>query len=398
MRVVQINTGKHGSTGIIMLKIAEMARKSGIDALTFSSARTNTDYVENHFHIGTKTDSIMHRNLAYVTGFSEFFSYFATKKLVKQLADLKPDVIHLHNLHGWYLNLPLLFGFIKENKIPVIWTLHDCWSFTGCCAHFDFIGCEKWKTQCHKCPQHNEYPRTLIDSSRFMYKMKKEWFTGVENLTIVTPSFWLANLVKQSFLKEYPVKVINNGIDLNIFAPCESNFREQYGLDNKFVILGVASVWRDKKGLDVFIELAKLLDDNFRIVMVGTDENVDKQLPDNIISIHRTYNQQELAKIYTAADLFLNPTREEVFGLVNIEALACGTPVVTFNSGGSPECIDETCGKVIENNDIDTLYNEIIICSQQNNFSSTDCIKRSKLFNNDEKFNDYIQLYKNYGK
>ena len=213
-------------------------------------------------------------------------------------------------------------------------------------------------------------------------------------MTIVTPSEWLASLVKESYLKDYPVKVINNGIDLNIFKPTESDFIKKYALENKYIVLGVAFGWGRRKGLDVFIELAKRLDEEkYKIVLAGTDDNVDKLLPDNIISIHRTQNQTELAEIYTAADVFANPTREENYPTVNMEALACGTPVVTFNTGGSPEMLDETCGAAVAKDDNDAMYNEIIRICEKKPYSMEACIKKAKGFDKNEKFGEYIRLY-----
>jgi glycosyltransferase involved in cell wall biosynthesis len=227
-----------------------------------------------------------------------------------------------------------------------------------------------------------------------MWKLKKKWFTGVKDMTIVTPSQWLADLVKESYLKEYPVKVINNGIDLSVFKPTQSDFKKKYNCEEKFVILGVANVWDYKKGLDVFIELANRLDEHkYQIVLVGTDDNVDKQLPEKIISIHRTNNQAELAEIYSAADLLLNPTREDTFPTVNIESLACGTPVFTFKTGGSPEIIDETCGRIFNVDDVDSLENEIYHIASNNILDSDSCVVKAGNYNCHERFCDYVNLY-----
>jgi glycosyltransferase involved in cell wall biosynthesis len=226
-----------------------------------------------------------------------------------------------------------------------------------------------------------------------MYRKKQEWFTGVQDLTIVTPSHWLAGLVGESFLKDYPVKVIHNGIDLPVFKPTESDFRKKHHCEDKFILLGVAFGWGARKGLDVFIDLASRLDDRFQIVLVGTDDNVDKNLPPNIISIHRTQNQTELAEIYTAADLFVNPTREEALGLVNIESLACGTPVVTFQTGGSPECVDPTCGSVVPCDDANALEQEILRIAETKPYSPDACLNKAKEFDMNERFEEYVRLY-----
>lgn len=227
-----------------------------------------------------------------------------------------------------------------------------------------------------------------------MYDKKKSWFTGVSNMILVANSYWTAEQAKQSFLNEYNVDVIYNGIDLNIFKPTESDFRQKYRCENKYIVLGVAFGWGERKGLDVLIELAKRLDgEKYQIVLVGTNDETDRRLPENIISIHRTQNQTELAKIYTVANVFVNPTREEAFGLVNIEALACGTPGVTFKTGGSPECFDKTCGSVVDKDDIGALKSEIIRICETKPYSKADCIYRASHFNKKEKFKEYIRLY-----
>jgi len=223
--------------------------------------------------------------------------------------------------------------------------------------------------------------------------MKKKWFTGVEKMTLVTPSKWLEGLVKQSFLKEYPIRVINNGIDLNVFHPVQSNFREKYQLQDKHVLLGVAFDWGTRKGLDVFVRLARELGDEYRIVLVGTNETIDQQLPENIISIHRTADQHELAEIYSAADLFVNPTREEVLGLVNVEALACGTPVLTFRTGGSPEVLDENSGAVVDCDDLEGLKSEIYRICREKPFGAKECVARAESFDMRIKFKEYVELY-----
>ncbi len=226
-----------------------------------------------------------------------------------------------------------------------------------------------------------------------MWKLKRKWFTGVQNMTIITPSEWLANLVRQSYLKEYPIKVINNGIDLNVFKPTKSDFRQKHHLENKYILLGVAFGWGKRKGLDVFIDLAKRLDDRFQIVLVGTNDDVDKLLPANIISVHKTNNQQELAEIYTAADLFVNPTREENYPTVNMESISCGTPVLTFKTGGSPEIPNVKTGYVVDVDDIDEMERQIIKICTERVFSKEDCLKRATAFNADKKYMEYIELY-----
>lgn len=398
MKVVEINTVDYGSTGKIMLQIAEHSRAMGASATTFSRAWIWQKGTPNgHIYFGSFWENCVHHVLSAFTGYDSCFTVFGTNLLLKELERIEPDIIQLHNLHGWYINLPLLFGFIKRHRIPAVWTLHDCWAFTGHCPHFTMANCNKWINGCQKCPQYKKYPGSFVDNSKLMYKLKKRWFSGVENMTIVTPSKWLEGLVKQSFLKDYPIRVINNGIDLEVFKPTESNFRQKYGISSdKFVLLGVAFGWGRRKGLDVFIELSRRLDlKQYQIVLVGTDDNVDKQLPKGIISIQRTQNQMELAQIYTAADLFINPTREEVLGMVNIESLACGTPVVTFKTGGSPETISKNCGSVVDCDDVNALENEIRRICTEKPYSQEACVERAKAFSKSKKYKEYIELYEN---
>lgn len=398
MKIVEINMVHFGSTGKIMLQIAEVARRYGHEVLTFSpmiysNGSITFPEIPGHIYYGTQFENRVHGAVAYYLGGNGCASAFATIRLLRTIKRFEPDIVHLHNLHSGCINLPLLFRYIKRRNIRTVWTLHDCWSFTGHCPHFEKISCAKWKTGCFQCPQYKNYPGSKVDNSKWMYALKKKWFTGVKDMTLVTPSKWLAGLAGQSYMKEYPVRVIHNGINLQIFQPVSSDFRQRYHCEGKFLLLGVAFSWGDRKGLDVFIELARRLNDHFQIILVGTNDQVDRLLPENIISIHCAEDQKELAKIYTAADLFVNPTREETLGLVNIEALACGTPVVTFNAGGSPECIDSTCGAVVAMNDIDGLEQIILSTCEKRPYMETACMKRAKSFDKENKFEEYIKLY-----
>ena len=407
MNIVCINTVHNGSTGTIMRQVADCARQQGHSVTTFSTygfsfslkpPRVSKPEIlpelPGHRYYGSYLSKAFHTFAGIFTGGNGCFSGFATAKLLREIDRLQPDLIHLHNLHGFCINLPMLFGYIKKKKIKVIWTLHDCWSFTGHCPHFQGIGCEKWKTHCHHCPLYRGYPVSYTDNSRWMFDKKRKWFTGVEDLTLVTPSQWLADIVKQSFLKEYPVQVIHNGIDLSVFRPTPSDFRKNYACQNKFLLLSVAAGWDERKGLDVLIELSQRLDPEiFQIILVGTDDLVDQQLPSQIISIHRTENPRQLAEIYTAADLFVNPTREDNFPSTNVEALACGTPVITYRTGGSPEAVTPSCGQVIEKGDLEQLEFSIREIQKNRPFSTQACVSRGKQFDKYEKFGEYVSLY-----
>ena len=400
MKVLFINSFNCGSTGNIVDDLAKhLTGKGDVPIVCFPSSRTNKNrFYEGQIFIGNRISRNIHIRMGQLIGVNGIFSFFSTLNFVKRIKKIKPEIIHLHNLHNSYVNLPILFNFIKKQGIPVVWTLHDCWAFTAYCPHFTIAKCYKWQTGCYSCNQYRKVfsESPYIDRSSTMWALKEKWFTSIKSGIIVTPSNWLASLVKLSFLKEYPIEVIHNGIDLSAFKPTKSNFREKYNISaKKKILLGVAFCWDERKGLDVFIELANRLDEErYQIVLVGTDDDVDKQLPGNIISIHRTQNQKELAEIYTVADVFVNPTREEVLGLVNIEALACGTPVITFESGGSPEVIDENCGIVVKNEDISLLVEHIQFICENRPFPKEMCIERAALFSSLNMCENYYEIYR----
>ncbi len=398
MNVVSLNLGNYGSTGGIAIGIGEAVTEIlGWQAFyAFPDSDRCKQNNEKSILLASKLGWRIEKKIAYYTKCNGMVNYFATRHFLKKLKKIMPAVLHFHNLHNSYIHLPLLFRFVKKHNISVIWTLHDCWSFTGHCPHFTLAKCDKWIMGCHNCPSYREYPESLFDDSKRMYRLKKKWFTGVKDMTLVTPSQWLADLVNQSFLKDYPVQVIHNGIDLKIFKPTPGNFRQKHNIsDDTRIVLGVAFGWGRRKGLDVFIELAERLDSRkYQIVLVGTNDLVDAQLPENIISIHRTHNQRELAEIYTEADIFVNPTREDNFPTVNMEALACGTPVLTFATGGSPESIDESCGAVVPCDDVEALRKEIVRICEQKPYSRDACIMRAKLFDMNERFREYVEIYK----
>lgn len=392
MRVVQINlTARQGGTGRVCHGISNSLNESNIESYTlFSSTQSQSSFeIKYASDFRRKINALISK----VIGNYGFNSHLMTRRLISYLKKLKPDIIHLHNLHGHNVNLKMLFKYFKKNpKIKLFWTFHDLWSFTGYCPYAELANCEKWKSGCNRCPQKKQFS-WFFDRSKKLYERKKELFTGL-NLTIVAPSSYIANMAKQSFFKDYEIKVINNGIDLNIFKPTESDFREKYNLENKYIALGVAEAWDERKGLDTFIELSKRLPDKYQIVLVGTDDKIDKLLPKNIISIHRTQNVSKLTEIYTASDVFVNPTLDEAFGMVNIEALACGTPVVTYKSGGSPECIDDSCGIAIPKNDIEAIQKEIIRICEDKPYLSDACRKRAMdNFDKNTSFQKYVEMY-----
>ncbi len=390
MKVVQINATCSGSTGKIAIDMSKLLNSKNIENYIFYP-QGKSNY-ENAIKYMSYFEVKVNAFISKITGMYGFCSGFATRRLIKKLKKIKPDVVQLHNLHSHNVNLKLLFKYLKESKAKIIWTFHDCWAFTGYCAYFDTQGCDKWKTGCKKCPQ-RKCASWFFDRSKKLYSLKKSILDGIDDLTIVTPSAWLAELSKQSIFKNFPVKVINNGIDLSIFKPSPSDFKKKYNIDDKYMLLGVASPWSRRKGLSVFIELSKMLDERFKIVLVGLSKSQIDALPENILGLPKTQNQQELSEIYSVADCFVNPTYEDNFPTVNLEALACGTPVITFNTGGSPECIDNLTGTVISKDDVASLY-EAINNLFFTNIKTEDCIKRAiSNFDAKERYNDYFNLY-----
>ena len=267
----------------------------------------------------------------------------ATKRFLAWADTYNPDLVWLHNLHGYYIHVGLLFDWIKSRpQMEVRWTLHDCWAFTGHCPHFSYVRCDQWKSQCFRCPEKKNYPKSFfLDNCKENYRRKKEAFCGVANMRIIVPSHWLAGLVKKSYLRGYPIEVVHNTIDKTVFKPTPSNFRERYGLENKKIVLGVATAWSQRKGLNDFVLLSEALGDEYRVVLVGVTEKQRKTLPGRILAMGCTNSAQELAAIYTAADVFVNLTYEDTYPTVNLEAQACGIPCITYRTGGSPESVSQ---------------------------------------------------------
>lgn len=342
MKILMINSVCGiGSTGRICTDLADALSKNGHEVkIAYGRGNAPDKYATYAVRIGNELNVRMHALVSRVFDNTGYCSKKATERFIEWVKDYNPDVIHLHNIHGYYINIEVLFNYLSKANKRVIWTLHDCWPFTGHCVYFSAIKCEKWKNGCDNCPQKKEYPSSLLlDRSAINWKRKKELFTSIKDMTLITPSEWLAGLVRTSFLGKYPVMVINNGIDTDVFMPTPSDFRQKHGLQKKKILLGVSNQWTERKGFNDFIKLASMIDDDYRIVLVGLSQKQIKNLPGNIIGISRTKSTTELAEIYTAADVFLNPTYEDNYPTVNLEAQACGTPVITYFTGGSPESV-----------------------------------------------------------
>lgn len=397
MKVLQINSVCGlGSTGRIATDINNILITQGHEGY-IAYGRDMRKNCDNAIKIGTKIDNYTHAVKTRLFDRHGFGSIKATKEFINKVINIDPDLIHLHNIHGYYINIEILFSYLKEANKPVVWTLHDCWSFTGHCAYFDHASCDKWKTGCYSCPEKKRYPSSIVfDNSKSNYISKKNTFGGVKNLVLVTPSQWLANLLKESFLNEYSAKVINNGIDLNVFKPTKSSFREKYNLRDNYIILGVASTWDRRKGMKKFVEMSEVLGKDERIVLVGLSDKQLKEIPKNIIGISKTNNVEELVEIYSSADVFVNPTLEDNFPTTNLEALACGTPVITFDTGGSPESINSKTGIIVDEKSSKILYENISkIKVKGKNRYQTECVNRAqKLYDKFERYTDYVDLYK----
>lgn len=344
------------STGRICTDLAQELEIQGHEVkIAYGREDVPAEFQKYAVRIGNDSDVKIHGLMARLFDASGFGSKAATEKFISWVKELDPDIIHLHNIHGYYINIEVLFKYLKICGKKIIWTLHDCWSFTGHSAFCDAVHCERWKNGCYDCPQIKEYPKAYCDGSKRNWKRKKACFTGVPNLTIVTPSYWLAGLVEKSFLKEYPVKVIHNGIDTSKFYPMPNNFRQIYGLEDKIVLLGVASSWNDLKGYSDFIRLSYMLSDEYCIVLVGLNQKQVRELPENIVGIQKTNSINELVYIYSSADMFVNLTYCDNYPTVNLEARACGLPVLTYNTGGSPESAGDKQALIIEQGNIREL-------------------------------------------
>lgn len=396
MRVLQINLAyAKGSTGKIVKSIAEKLVSDGHEAYAvYSYGKEKDEFLYPMKNIYTLYMGVIRDRLF---GRSGFYDKRVTKKLIKWIDKVHPDIVHLHNIHGFYLNIEILFRYLRDNNIPIIWTLHDCWSITGHCAYFDCVNCEKWKTGCFSCEQLKYYPIAYVDRTKKNYQEKKRIFTSIseKNLTLVVPSDWLKSIIKESYLKKYAVKRIYNGIDLDIFTSRESNFKEKHNILKRKMILAVCFGYNERKGILDLNILAEKLDDTYQLVLVGVSEKYRKHFDERIMLIPKTDSQEELADIYSAADVFINLTYEDVLGLVNLEALACGTPVITYRSGGCPECIDDTTGIVIDKGNIEALSTAIKnIVKKDKNLYYHHCVNRAAAyFDQRDMVSEYIQLY-----
>lgn len=399
MKVLQINQNHNiGSTGRIMKEINDMAISKGYASYMLCAYSTQADHNE-HLYVTEQLPQVLaiRKNILKhrLTGLTGYSSILSTKKALRWIERVNPDIIHIHNVHGNWINLRMLFSFLKQKKIPIVWTLHDCWSFTGRCSHFESSNCFQWRNGCKKCPVLNVYPVSyFFDFSSRMWRDKRAWLSGFQSMNIVTPSRWLADYVKQSFLASYNISVINNGIDIGQFC-IQKNKSKYINGETRKIILGVASTWTRWKGIDDFIQLFSLLDSTkYVIVLVGLNSRQLSSLPKGILGINRTQNVTELAELYSQADVFVNPTYQDNYPTVNLEALACGTPVITYQTGGSVESVSPDVGLVVEKGDVIGLADAIKMVANSGVYSPQNCRHYAEMhFDKNQKYLDYIQLY-----
>ena len=404
MKLLQIDVCKNsGSTGKISEDIGRVAKGHNWESWkAYSRMHRDTQSSQSILiEVGTTIGfyiSVVETRIFdnHCLGLSNIFS---TKKLIKIIEEIKPDIIHLHDIKGYFLNIRTLFNYLSTIDIPVVWTMHSCWQITGHCGHFDHIKCERWKNGCYECPIKYGYPQSwLFDRSKRNWREKRDLFLSVKNMTMVPVSNWLAGFLDESILKGLPRLVIHNGIDTKEFTIQEdlSDIKSKYGLTEKFTILGVASPWTRLKGLDDFYKLRCLLSDElYQIILVGLSKKQIENLPEGIIGIQRTDSRSELASLYSFSDLFFNPTYEDNFPTVNIEALACGTPVATYRTGGSVEAVDQQTGFIIEQGDYAKMVDIISVVKQNGKkYYQQLCRDRAtQLYDKDKCFLKYIELY-----
>ena len=398
MKVLEVNTVyPNGSTGRITAQIAEYtAAQPGSQVyVVFGIGEPVHRETLTAVRIGASWERKLHGAIRKLFDAEGYGSYFATGRLIKLCKENPVDVVHLHNLHGCYIHMKRWFKYLKTAGIPVLWTLHDCWPLTGHCAHFSYCGCEKWKTQCERCPQKRQYPVCIgIGGSRRNYKLKKRLFSDIPSLTLVTPCRWLQALLPESYMRHVPSRVIYNGVDTRVFRPIASDLRSQYGLQDKRLLMSAASDWTDRKGLPELLRLAELLNDRYRLVIIGLSQEEIRKLPSTVLGIERTNSISILRAWYSAVDCFVNPTLEDTMPLVNLEALACGTPVVTFDTGGCAEAITDACGRVVEQGNVEGLAHAVTeICEGGIEYTAA-CLEQAEHFSAERTVRAYDALYR----
>ena len=384
-----------GSTGKIVEGIGRLAISKGWEVYVVHGARyVNISGLKN-YQVTNKAGEILHYIESALFDAQGRGSRLETKRLLRVIDEIKPDVVHIHNIHGCFLNYPILFQYLREKNIPVIWTLHDCWAITGHCVHFMRTNCEQWKTQCVKCPQKHDFPSSyLLDRCKSNYTLKRQLFTALEKMRITTVSSWLKGVVEQSYLKKYPVDVVPNGVDTSKFVYTEGDIRKRFEVGDKKLVLAVASGFEERKGIYDFVNLCNMLPKDYKLLLVGTSDNDKKVLPDNVIAVTRANGLTELAAFYSAADVLLSLSYEETFGLTIIEAMSCGTPAIVYDNTAQPELITSETGLVVANGDVEGVKKAIEeVCAKGKDYYSEACREHALEYDERKSYQKYLDLY-----
>ena len=396
-RILYINESiGTGSVANIIEQIGIKAQSLGYTCMVAHGARYVGTSCLPHYAFSSKVEEYMHGILSLLGNAHGLGSRMATRRLIAFIQKWKPTLIHLHNLHGYYLNYPFLFDYLKQANIPVVWTLHDCWALTGRCAHFTLSGCEQWKTGCRKCPMYRDYPRSVLCGfTQRNFELKKHAFNGIKNMTVTTVSEWLNRQVAQSLLQAYPCQTILNGIDVQHFHPVVSDWRKRWKAEMKVVLLGVASQWTETKGWSDWLQLTRQLDDTYCVVLIGVNEQQKRQLPSNCITISHIADKHEMAEIYSSADIYVNLAHQESFGLTLIEAMACGTPCISYNNTAIPETTTPDSCIVVDDGDIRSVVTAIKTQGRRMKDERGDLCRQHVMthFNEEDKIDEYMKLY-----
>jgi len=396
MKLLLINVALNcGSTGKIVEGIGGLALSQGWDVYVAHGARYVNKSGLHNYQISNKAGEVLHYIESTLFDAQGRGSRCATKRFLKVIDEIKPDVVHIHNIHGCFLNYPILFRFLREKDIPVVWTLHDCWSMTGHCAHFLRTNCEQWKKQCVRCPQKHDFPSSyLLDRCKYNYTLKKQLFTEMKKMRITTVSSWLKGVAEQSYLRKFPVDVVPNGVDTKRFVYTEGDVRERYGIGDKKLVLAVASGFEERKGIHDFVKLSKVLSKEYQLLLVGTNDSDKKTLPDSVIAVSRANGASELAAFYSAADVLLSLSYEETFGLTIVEAMACGTPAIVYDNTAQPELITPETGSVVANGDVEGVKKAIEeVCAKGKAYYSEACREHALHYDEKKSYQKYLDLY-----
>lgn len=400
MNILRIGPSvNRGSTSRIMEQLGELVQKEGWRSI-IGYGRVANKSTSTTIKIGNKISLYNHVLQTRLFDKHGYGSYHATKIFLNKVDEVKPDLVHLHNIHGYYINIQLLFNYLLKHNLPVVWTFHDCWPYTGHCTHYADAKCNKWKTHCESCPLKTSYPKSIfLDRSFKNYDFKKSIFTSLENLTIVAVSDWLKSDIEKSFMNKYPILRIYNGVDIDYFKPYEDYeyVKLKYSIPkDKNVLLACATSWSNNKGFLDYIKLSKMLNKDYVIVLVGLPSKLIKKLPNNIIGIPITYDIEELAKLYSLSSIVLNLSKQESFGKTTVEGLACGTPGIVYDVTASPELIDSETGIVVQKDDISQVCEAIYEIERWNKSNlQIKCRDRAKsFFDKNINFMKYIDLYK----